>query len=266
MINNDLVRSLQPSLECFVGYLLSTSNNVEGTREEVGHRLVCLLYTIEGYLPETMPHVGRFEERAIPHFMHVISHMVGMIGFSQSSTAFAQRMEDAFFRVYEDVVALDGDDDDDALESEMFDERMRGLGACEDELGDRERWRGFWKRKDFFRCLSDSERVEELECAICSEEYSGTAEGEARVLTKCGHVFGEDCLTIWTFDKHLMCPMCRGDLFSDDRGKACDADGRELRYSTQVSFSRLWGVFIEEHIISVPNIAPQRQYEQHSYI
>ena len=48
-----------------------------------------------------------------------------------------------------------------------------------------------------------------LTCKICFESASG--QGTQARITSCGHVFCQDCATIW-FRTETACPVCRSDV------------------------------------------------------
>jgi len=85
--------------------------------------------------------------------------------------------------------------------------------------------------------LSDdhSSHSTSTECHICTSTYDSSLDSAdsnhvRAVIHNCGHAFGSSCLGIWfeygaasfyeddtSLDKAFRCPMCRGDIFGEDK-------------------------------------------------
>lgn len=114
------------------------------------------------------------------------------------------RMQENLHTLYELRVSLEPE----SKEAE-FRNKMRGLGATEAQVYNREEWERFVRLKGI---LTDCEVEVEMEdgCGICREQYS---EEDSKVRTRCGHFSGLECLARWMFDeKNWSCPFCRRDL------------------------------------------------------
>lgn len=163
--------------------------------------------TTRGQLKDQEAEIRLYLDHILDHIIKTVWHKAHLVGKHWDESIVLELYSKAF----ELMLNLARAD----IEESEFGTRMRTLGAWGEELTDEGKWKAFVERNGFYKCTSPTSEVSQgEECSICQEEYETIQGGENKIATKCGHVFGESCLTQWTFwERNITCPMCRTDLF-----------------------------------------------------
>ncbi len=69
------------------------------------------------------------------------------------------------------------------------------------------------------RPKSEKKVVEEGDCPICLESL----EGKSKCVTRCGHTFCMECMTINLTTRSNACPLCRGDVIDESVVKSTES-------------------------------------------